>query len=94
LPCHAVQFPPYQTDIDIKDVPKLHEEALDIWSEFKIDAENAKVNDAIISANSVPQGGFIQSSSGHNFIFTKDQSGEWHELSNGPKKEGEKVNNK
>jgi len=69
----------YETDLDFSDKAKLHEEVLDIWSEFVSDAERAGVQSAIISANTVPQGGIIKKGQMFNFVFKKTPSGQWQE---------------
>lgn len=70
----------YQTNLDLTDQAKLHDEVMDIWSEFRSDADRAGVQNAMISAISVPQGGIIKTSQGSSFLFKKTPSGQWQEI--------------
>jgi hypothetical protein len=70
----------YETNIDLNDVSHLHEEVMDIWSEFKTKADEKKVNDVIISAYSVSKGSIVQISKCYNFTFRKIAGKQWMEI--------------
>lgn len=66
----------YYSDVSMNDTVKLQDEVEEIWSVFRIDAEQSKMNAAIISANEMPSG-IISKTRSFNFIFKKEPSGEW-----------------
>ena len=66
----------YYTDIDMSDKGALQTEAEDIWQSFKVNVEKAGLKSAILSANEMPHG-FISKTSGFNFVFKKQGSGDW-----------------
>ena len=68
----------YQSDVDFADTRALHEEALEIWKSFRIEAEKGHFHSAILSANSPPSAAFISRSQGYNFVFEK-QGHVWRE---------------
>jgi len=70
----------YQTDVPITDVPALEREAREIWPNFMIDVERAKLNNAILSATSLPTGTFAARSAGYNFVLQKGANGLWQRL--------------
>jgi hypothetical protein len=74
----------YRTDLAVDNIPALQQEVDDIWTVFQIDAEKAKVNTAIISANDAPKStGLISSTSrGYNFVYRKSPDGQWSRLKN------------
>ena len=67
----------YMTDVKIDDRAALRKEADEIWVDFRPEAEKANVSSVILSANSVPSGGIIQTGQAYNFVFQKDPSGVW-----------------
>jgi hypothetical protein len=74
-------FVKYHTKLSISDLPALRKEADELWSIFKVDAEQAKMTKAIISANEVPEGLILQMRRGYNFVFQKVH-GKWQPLRN------------
>jgi hypothetical protein len=66
----------YYSDVSMNDTVKLQDEVEEIWSIFRIDAEQSKMNAAIISANEMPSG-IISKTRSFNFVFKKEPSGEW-----------------
>ena len=70
----------YQTDLKISDQETLSKEADEIWRSFRVDAERAGVKSAIISANEIPEGLIIKKSRTYNFVYQKNDRGEWHLL--------------
>jgi hypothetical protein len=72
----------YQTDLNMDDEAAVHTEAERIWAEFRSDADRAKVQSAIVSANSPPSGGgVISHTKAYNFVFERKGAGEWREIS-------------
>ena len=69
----------YRTDLAIDNIPSLQQEADDIWSVFRIDADKAGVTTAIISATDTPKStGVISSKNrGCNFVYHKSPDGHW-----------------
>jgi hypothetical protein len=68
----------YQTDLKTSDLDNLRKEIDDIWPTFQVDADNARVSFAVISANEVPEGMIIKQSRKYNFVFEKAADGTWH----------------
>lgn len=72
----------YETGVQIDDVPALKSEAEEIWPQFKKDVEKEGYECVILSANEPPKGktgGLFSFSNnrGYNFVFVKNESGEW-----------------
>jgi len=67
----------YQTDLKVSDRDALRKEVDEIWSSFQTDANNARVQSAIVSANEVPQGAIIKSGQAFNFVYKKNADGTW-----------------
>ena len=70
----------YQTDLKIDDKEHLTEEVREIWNDFRGDADKAKVTSAIIMANEVPKGTFIQTGRSYNFVFERSAAGVWSQV--------------
>jgi hypothetical protein len=72
----------YQTDLPIDDAPALQAEADEVMEGLKVDAEQAKVARAIVSANEPRRLIFMRGKS-HNFLYLKQPDGTWtqHDLS-------------
>lgn len=71
----------YQTDLNMDDASAVHAEARRAWAEFRKDAERAKVQRAIVSANSPPSGGgVITHTRTYNFVFERQGEGDWREI--------------
>jgi len=70
----------YQTPFKVTDTASLGAEVEDIWNTFRIDAENAHLHSAIISALEVPSGFILKSSEGKNFVFERAPDGAWHRM--------------
>lgn len=70
----------YQTDLKISELDSLRKEVDDIWPTFQVDAQNAKVSFAVISANEVPEGIIFKRNRQYNFVFQKSADGTWHAL--------------
>jgi hypothetical protein len=75
----------YQTDLKISDTAELRKEVEEIWAMFKADVEQAKLTNAIISANEVPHGLVIKTGNAFNFVYKKSTDGRW-ELVGGAEK--------
>ena len=58
----------YQTDLKVSNTAELRKEVEEIW---------AKLNNAIISANEVPQGMVIKTGSAFNFVYRQSADGTW-----------------
>jgi hypothetical protein len=72
----------YQTDLNMDDESAVHGEAERIWAEFRKDAEQAQVQNAIVSANAPPDGeGVITHTRTYNFVFERTADGFWREVS-------------
>jgi len=67
----------YQTDLKVSDHEALRKEVDEIWSSFQTDANNARVQSAIVSANEVPQGTIIKTGQAFNFVYKKSADGAW-----------------
>jgi hypothetical protein len=67
----------YQTDMNIDDKVTLKKEVEDIWSAFRIDADKANMQNAIISANEAPSGIIISKNRTYNYVFIKSYEGNW-----------------
>lgn len=72
----------YQTDLPIADVPALERESDDIWEIFRVDVENARLTNAIISASSRPSGGLVTTGRSYNFVYVKGPDGAWQRQPN------------
>src|SRR5689334_4035755 len=70
----------YQTPFKVTDTASLRAEVEDIWTTFRIDAENAQLHSAIISAVEVPSGFVLRSSEGRDFVFERSPDGAWYRL--------------
>lgn len=68
----------YLTDVPISDTTALAREAAVIWEGFRLDANNARVNDAILNANAPPSGGIVSRSQSFNFVYGREPDGSWH----------------
>jgi hypothetical protein len=64
----------YQTHQPMDDLAGLKAEAQEIWAEFKVEAERANAEGAILNANSDPPG------KAHSFLLKKDSDGTWFEV--------------
>jgi hypothetical protein len=84
----------YQTDLKITDAVALEKEADEIWATFRADVEQAKLRNAIISANETPQGTLIKTASAYNFVFNKQQDGSWRRADDKPIQIKEKESEK
>jgi hypothetical protein len=69
----------YQTDLKIDATEGLRREVAEIWQDFRKEVDRARLNSAIIMANEVPTGRFIQQGRSFNFIFAKRPDGTWPE---------------
>lgn len=67
----------YQTDLKVSDRDALRKEVDEIWASFQTDANNARAQSAIVSANEVPQGTIIKSGQAFNFVYKKNADGTW-----------------
>ena len=67
----------YQTELNIDDKVALSKEIEEIWSVFKSEVEKAHLSNAIISANEVPKGFFINRNRSFNYVFKKSAEGIW-----------------
>ena len=67
----------YQTNLKVDEQDKLRAEVEEIWRDFQKDADQAKLNSAIIMANEVPTGRFIQQGRAFNFVFERKPDGMW-----------------
>jgi hypothetical protein len=67
----------YQTDLRIADSVRLRREVEEIWQEFRVDAEKARMNVAIISAYEDPGASAIQTGKTFNYVFEKIPDGNW-----------------
>lgn len=67
----------YISDVPMSDTLALGREADEIWTGFRIDVENARLNSAILSAKSPPSSGLVSRSQGYNFVFTRGPDGRW-----------------
>jgi hypothetical protein len=81
-PLQFTQAPPglalsYETDLKISDREALRREATEIWQDFRLDAERAKVQSAIIMANEKPTGFIITHNNSYNFVFERRGDGSW-----------------
>jgi hypothetical protein len=81
-PITFTQAPPglalsYETDLKISDREALRKEATDIWQDFRVDADRAKVQSAIIMANERPSGFIISHNKSYNFVFERRSDGSW-----------------
>jgi hypothetical protein len=70
----------YQTDLKGSDLPGLRREVSEIWPEFRKDVESRGFQNAIISANEMPQGFLIKKSQSYNFVFERNTDGDWRML--------------
>ena len=68
----------YQTDLKVSQATELEAEVAEIWKDFQIEAERGKFHSAIIMANEVPTGRFIQQGHANNFVFQREAAGTWH----------------
>jgi thiamine biosynthesis lipoprotein ApbE len=67
----------YQTDLKVSDRDALRKEVDEIWASFQTDANNARVQSAIVSANEVQQGTIVKSGQAFNFVYKKNADGAW-----------------
>ncbi len=67
----------YITDIDFDNKAELRKEAEDIWTVFRYDVEKAELNNAVLSASTIPEGWIIKTSRSKNFVVKKNEQGEW-----------------
>jgi len=70
----------YQTDLNMDDTSALHAEAQRIWAEFRKDAEQAQVQNAMVSANSAPTGGIVSRDRAYNVVYERGGDGSWREV--------------
>ena len=68
----------YQTDIPIDDKVALRQEIDEVWSVFRVDVENAKVNAGVIRATHFEGSGLVKSGKGYGYVFVKRDDGTWH----------------
>ncbi len=76
----------YQTDRGLSDVDALRKEVAEIWTDFRRDAEQAKVDFAVIMANEAPVGMIVSQNKVFNFVFERKPEVGWSEV--GAKVEG------
>jgi hypothetical protein len=69
----------YQTDLNVDQQDALRAEVTEIWRDFRKEADKANMTGAIIMANEVPKGRFIQRGRSFNFVFEKRRDGTWPE---------------
>jgi hypothetical protein len=67
----------YETDLKISDREALRKEAIEIWQDFRLDADRAKVNSAVIMANEKPSGFIMTHNKGRRFLFNRQADGSW-----------------
>lgn len=67
----------YQTDLKITQAAKLRAEVTDIWRDFQKEVDRAKLSNAIIMAQEVPTGRFVQRGKSFNFVFVRNFDGSW-----------------
>jgi hypothetical protein len=70
----------YQTDHSLSDVENLHREVVEIWADFRKDADKAKVDVAVIMANEPPAGVIIARGKSFNFVFERKPETGWAEV--------------
>lgn len=70
----------YQTDLKVAQTAELKAEVADIWKDFQQEAERGKFQSAVIMANEVPTGRFIQQGHANNFVFQRNGDGTWGAL--------------
>jgi hypothetical protein len=81
-PIQFTQAPPglalsYETDVNIGDREALRKEATEIWHDFRVDADRARVQSAIIMANEKATGFIITHNNSYNFVFERRSDGSW-----------------
>jgi hypothetical protein len=81
-PILFTQAPPglalsYETDLRVSDREALRREAIEIWQSFRVDADRAKVQSAVIMAYEKPTGFIIMHSQSYNFVFARANDGSW-----------------
>ena len=79
----------YQTDMKVNDVDGLRNEVAEIWADFRIEADKARVDTAIIMANEIPTGAIITHNDSFNFVFERKPDIGWAEA--GAKVEGAAI---
>src|SRR5438128_839993 len=67
----------YETDLPIDDPTALKSEIDDIWTLFRVDAENSGLRLAAISANERPRGRFVTTRRRFGFVYEKGPDGVW-----------------
>ena len=70
----------YQTQLHVSDRAATRREADELWTIFKPEVEKGNFDSAILSANEVPTGTFIQNSNTYNFVYRKQGDGTWLNL--------------
>lgn len=78
----------YQTDLKISDTAALRKEVEEIQAAFKMEVEQAKLTNAIISANEAPHGLILKTATGFNFVYKKSADGRWELLGDADKPTG------
>src|SRR5882724_8391694 len=68
----------YETNLKIGERTALREEVGEIFSVFKVDAENGQFRSAVVSANEKPAGFILKKSNSYNFVYEKRTDGQWH----------------
>ena len=68
----------YETDISFDDLTSLTKEAEEIWKDFKDEVEKNGFTSAILSANQPSQGKMVSLGKMYNFVFVKNETGEWY----------------
>ena len=68
----------YETDISFDDLTSLTKEAEEIWKDFKDEVEKNGFTNAILSANQPSQGKMASLGKMYNFVFVKNETGEWY----------------
>jgi hypothetical protein len=75
----------YETTRSFDDTAAFRQEAEDVWSLYAHSADSAHFVDAVVSANSPPSGsGPFTTSRGYNFIFHRDSTGHWLNVTKPP----------
>jgi hypothetical protein len=81
-PIQFTEAPPglalsYETDLKVSDREALRKEATEIWQDFRVDADRAKVQSAIIMANEKATGFIVTHNNSYNFVFERRGDGSW-----------------
>ena len=75
----------YQTDLKVTDIEVLRKEVEEIWATFRVEAEQAKLRNAIVSANEKQRGTLAKTGNSYSFVFIQQQDGSWRSADNKPR---------